>query len=215
MADINSKLLWVEGTSSHPSEPILSIAALNVCSIAGNTGIPCISYFCPPSHGRTRTSQKDVKETHTEATCISLLYSIILQLCENLPDDFISTEAFDYYFKRLDGTLKSLEVAIDLVKHLFIYLPPLTVWVLDRFPFANTKSTTPFIRKLIDVLRGEPEGRIIKVLFTTEGNTPWLSGNLQAHEHFSASRMALNRPERFLPGAVSPQFCGEFQKDER
>ncbi|KAI0506688.1 hypothetical protein F5B22DRAFT_650506 [Xylaria bambusicola] len=211
MASVKSKLLWVEGISSHASEPVLSTAALNICSIAENAGIPCMSYFCTTIHDRNKTVQRDPSATHTEATCVSLFYSIIVQLCETLPEDFTGTEKFNNQFQLLDGTLKSLEIAISLIKHLFTCLPPLTVWVLDKFPFAGTKSTVPYIKKLIDVLRDEKGGRVTKVLFTTEGNTPWLSGSLQAREHFLASRMTLNRPGRVIPGAVSPLFRGKFQ----
>ncbi|GAP89022.1 putative phytanoyl- dioxygenase family protein [Rosellinia necatrix] len=213
MAIVNSKLFWVEGISSHASEPVLSTAALNICAIAQNSGIPCLSYFCTTIHERNKTARRDPNATHTEATCVSLLYSIIIQLCENLPDDFAGAEEFEHQFQLLDGTLKSLEAAICLIERLFICLPPLTVWVLDRFPFAGTKSTAPYIKRLIDILRSEGDGRITKVLFTTEGNTPWLSGNLRAHEHFLASRMALNKPGRVMPGAVSPVFHGKFPKD--
>ncbi|KAK5635567.1 hypothetical protein RRF57_011279 [Xylaria bambusicola] len=99
--------------------------------------------------------------------CTSFLYSVIVQLCEYLPDNFIGTEEFDHQFKLLDRTLQSLEVAISLIKHLFICVPSLTVWVLDRFPLAGIRSTIPYMKKLIEILRCEDDSRVTKVLFTT------------------------------------------------
>ncbi|KAI1125319.1 hypothetical protein F5Y10DRAFT_284376 [Nemania abortiva] len=215
MAIPDSKMLWVEGISSFSSEPILSMAALHICSIASTAGILCVSYFCSTPRERRKPAQRDPSLTHTEATCVSLLYSIVAQLCDNLPDDFAGTEEFDHRFQLLDGTLHSSEVALGLIKDLFAYLPPLTVWVLDRFPFAGTKSTTPYIEELIRVLRRQDHGRITKVLYTTEGNTRWLASSLHAGEHFPASRMALNRPGRVMPGAASPLFQGKFQGGEQ
>ncbi|KAI0108997.1 hypothetical protein GGR51DRAFT_513989 [Nemania sp. FL0031] len=211
MANPSSGMLWVSGISSYSPEPILSTAALHICSIAASAGIPCVSYFCRTLREHRKVAQRNRSLTHAEAACVSLLYSIITQLCENLPDDLTGTEGFDHRFKLLDGSLDSSKIAIGLIKDLFVYLPPLTVWILDGFPFAGTKSTVPYIAELIRLLRTEDRGRVTKVLYTTEGNTHWLADNLEAGEHFSASRMAQNKPGRLMPGVMTPLFSGTFR----
>ncbi|KAI0201139.1 hypothetical protein F4808DRAFT_469814, partial [Astrocystis sublimbata] len=212
MASVQSQILWVEGPSLHGSEPLLSMAALHTSSVAKNASIPCISYFCTPSTARRRAVQSDQRLNHTEATCVSLLYSVIIQLCKYLPYDHIETTEFVRQLRRLDGSLQSLEIAIDVIQHLFTTLPPFTVWVLDRLPFGGARSTVPYMKRFIDILRFEHEHRVTKVLFTTEGNTPWLASNVGARERFVASRMALNRPGQQMPGAVSPLFNGNFYR---
>ncbi|KAJ2996678.1 hypothetical protein NUW58_g901 [Xylaria curta] len=204
MTSSTSKMLWVEGISSYAFEPVLSLAALHICSVTADSGIPCVSHFCTTPQTLKQAGSRDPTLTHAEATCVSLLYSIIIQLCEKLPDEFAGTGEFDHHFQLLDGTLRSLEAALGLIKDLFAYSPPLTVWILDRFPFAGTTSTSPYIGRLIAMLRSEDRQRVTKVLFTTEGNTPWIAGNLRANEWVSASRMALNRPGRLMAGARSP-----------
>ncbi|KAI1504178.1 hypothetical protein F5X99DRAFT_372746 [Biscogniauxia marginata] len=201
-----SKLLWVEGLPYSPFGPALSLASLHVCKVTVGSGVPCVSYFCKASHSSQRAAPGGLKVAPREAALVSLLYSIIAQLSEKLPDEFEEILGLADRFRLLNGSLESSKAALSLISELILRSPPVTVWVLDGIQLAETGSTMEYIQELITILRDEDNQRVMKVLLTTDGNSLSLAKSMRVTERVDASRMAQNMPGQPMPGGVLPLF---------
>lgn len=196
--DPTSRMVWVEGVEVY-SGPLLSMAALYIHSTFEATGVPCISHFCRyPFRSHSNLSSG-------EALFISLLYSIVAQLSEMLEIDFSTSankELRDCLLQ-LDGGIESSKSALRLIQELMPQLPYMTVWIVDDIYLTETESTLPYLEDLFEILRNKSSESVVKVLFTTKGNSRLLCSNLQVTERVDASRMAQERGGHFMPGGAS------------
>ncbi|KAF3010482.1 hypothetical protein E8E14_006455 [Neopestalotiopsis sp. 37M] len=177
--DPTSSMLWVEGVEVY-SGPLLSMAALY------------------PFRSQSRLSS-------AEALFISFLYSIVAQLSEILEVDFNTSankELRDSLLQ-LDGGIESSKLALRLIEELMSQLPYMTVWIVDDIHLTESGSTLPYLENFLEILRNKSSESVVKVLFTTKGNSRLLCGNLQVTERVDASRMAQERGGHVMPGGAS------------
>lgn len=193
-----SRMLWVEGVEVY-SGPLLSMAALYIHSTIEASGVPCVSHF----YRYPFRSQSGLSSA--EALFISFLYSIVAQLSEILEVDFNTSankELRDSLLQ-LDGGIESSKLALRLIEKLMSQLPYMTVWIVDDIHLTESASTLPYLENFLEILRNKSSESVVKVLFTTKGNSRLLCGNLQVTERVDASRMAQERGGHRLPGGAS------------
>jgi hypothetical protein len=196
--DPTSRMLWVEGVEVY-SGPLLSISALCIQSTFEAMEVPCVSHFC------TLPFKAHSELASEEALFISFLYSIVVQLSEMLEVDFNTSankELRDCLLQ-LDGGIESSKSALRLIQKLMPQLPYMTVWIVDDIHLTETASTLPYLENLIEILRNKNGEEVVKVLFTTKGNSLLLCRKLQVMERVDASRMAQGRGGHLMPGGAS------------
>ncbi|KAL4894972.1 hypothetical protein BDV59DRAFT_174226 [Aspergillus ambiguus] len=168
-ASVTRRVLWLKGPDIEAEEidNPLSMLAAKIIDMAQRSGVPVISYFCeirrnePLRPGNT----KEVQAT------LSLLYALIRQLVELLLPEFdAASDLSESRFDRLDGTLKSWEHAIALLRDLIHLGPDPVFCVVDGFHWLDDPSSYWHLKALLEVLLG---GKL-KVLFTTAGRAACL-----------------------------------------
>lgn len=134
---------------------------------------------------------------------IATLYSLAGQLIQLLPEEIDSTpHSFKpKIFERLDGSIASTSVALDLIEPLLTHGPPTIMVVINRLQVAQCPTTTPHLKRLVHLLKVYDSERIIKALFITQGGSPALTQTLDVlKEKIDASRMAQAKPGQPLKG---------------
>lgn len=114
-----SKWIWIQGvdTSSYISK--LSSAALRICELSTETGLPCIAFF-----GQPRYSTTCEKLTNKQKGLIALLYSVISQLTCLVSITFEVTPGLDEkHYSLLDGGMQGVPAALDLIRALLTKAP--------------------------------------------------------------------------------------------
>lgn len=190
-------MIWVHGVPAMSYGTGLSRAAMRVYDISMQAGIPCISFFCKPRY--EFAEEKNL--TRKEAGLIALLYAVVSQLTCLLPMGFPATKGLDeVHFRRLDGSMASVPVALGLVQTLLLHAPPSLVWVVDGLQLLQDEATVPHLRCFVDILREQETERVSKVCFTTDGNCVVLGRATNVRERVDATRMAQGRPGAVLRG---------------
>lgn len=217
---LKSTMVWVSGEDATPFGSGLSVAALKLCDVSKEIGIPCISFisrqrysFCTPDPANKSGMQEQLDPQ--EAGLIALFYTVIAQLILLLPDDPFPVNPVleKSNFEKLDGTMASAPVALQIIRELASYAPPSLIWIFDNIQLAENKTTRPHLKAFMDFLREQErktnaaaareEGKMpySKVCFTTDGNSLVLNTTTNARtERIDASRMAQRRPGRPLRG---------------
>ncbi|KAK3947204.1 hypothetical protein QBC32DRAFT_385248 [Pseudoneurospora amorphoporcata] len=217
-----STMVWVAGEDVAPFGSGLSVAALQLCEISKEIGIPCISFICKQRYSFSVPFSANNKPGAAarrgldgqEAGLIALLYTVIAQLIHLLPDDpFPANPVLEKSnFEKLDGTMASAPVALQIMRELASYAPPSLIWILDNVQLTENRATRPHLKAFMDFLREQErktnaahqEGKMpySKVCFTTDGNSLLLNTTTNARtERIDASRMAQRRsPGRPLRG---------------
>lgn len=192
-----SKLIWIGGAPSASHGSGLSSAAMRICDIGIQTGIPCISFFAKPQYHFAHAKHL----THKEAGLVALLYSVVAQLSCLLPATFTATEGlYENHFRLLDGSMASVSAAMKIICTMLIHAPRSLIWVLDGIQLVESRDTIPHLQSLLGILRDQESKRISKVWFTTDGNCFVLTRGTEPHERVDASRMAHGRPGAILRG---------------
>lgn len=198
-----SEMMWVQGPPSLTgSNSALALAATQVCDVSLKLGMPCVAYFCKASLQASPTASGG----HKQAACVAMFYSLVFQLIQLLPHDFTAEpggELGENQFQRLDGTLKSVNVALQMLDALLDHATPALLWVIDGIHLAEDSETAPYLRCFLEILRLQQNQRICKVCFTTQGQSSVLVGAIHVSERVDASRMAQSRPGTLLRGGSS------------
>lgn len=197
-----SQLLWVEGPVATDSGSGLSLTSLRVYDLAMQAEIPCVSFFCKRKYAFTSASA-----TTSGATLVALLYTITDQLINLLPPTFESTPRL-----RLDTLEASdsdsdastaVSAALDLIEKLLPRSPPTVTFVLDGLELIHKATEVPHLVRLIELLkRAGGDGKVVKILLTTNGNSRALGKATHWKERADGSRFAQGRPGRLLKGAT-------------
>ena len=160
-----SQTLWIQGPFQVPQPSKYTQLSAHVVMTAQEAHIPVLYYICDSMTG-----------------AIDLLYSLIAQLVQCIPDGLQSQVDFGpTRFEALDETDRSIKSAITLFKDLLTVGPYVLFIVIDGLQVleASSSDLAP-IQDLVDVLRfaGEDvsseQSRITKTLFTTDGFTEGL-----------------------------------------
>jgi len=204
-----SRMAWIAGGPVLEYGTGLSAAALRLCSISKDAGLPCVSFVCKMSYRFASTTQLSTRE----AGLVAMLYSIIVQLAYLLPTEFPASDELEECkgkFRSLDGTMDSVEAALDIVRALLVHAPPSLIWVLDGFQLVEGPTTRGYLAALVDILRDQEQqgGLLSKVCFTTDGNSSVLMRALSASETIDASRMEDRIPGRPMRAAADMSELG-------
>lgn len=146
-----------------------------------------ISYFCQLTRGEILRSGN----TRESQALISLVYSLLRQMIEELPMEFESESKFNgERFSRLDGTLKTWNEAVDLFNDLLQFMLKILLCVIDGFQWLDDRSTDKYLKDFVKILRGGavPSSNAFKVLLTTTGRSRALLGELAQTELCLADR---------------------------
>jgi hypothetical protein len=155
-------------------------SAAGYVSLARESGVPVVSYFCQLSHQEPAGSR-----TRESVELTALLYSMIRQLIDLLPAEFsCPAPIFDETrFASLDGSLRTWELAtslfVDVTRCVNL---PLLLFVIDGLNLVEDDFEQSRSRELEQLLTcfkqlvdsGSDGDYVVKVLFTTAG----LSGSL-------------------------------------
>ncbi|CCC14419.1 hypothetical protein SMACR_09200 [Sordaria macrospora] len=225
ISEFKSSIRWVVGTPVSPFGSGLSVAALRLCDVSSEIGIPCISFICKQMYNFASPSSTNMKGKRfrldlQEAGLIALLYSVITQLIYLLPDEpFPINPVLDRSnFEQLDGSMASAPVALRIIRELATYAPPSLIWVIDNLQLTESTTTMPHLREFIAFLREQTsatelsdEGgtqRLSKVCFTTDGNSFVLAEEVGVMERINASRISQRRPGTRLRGGQDVRDLG-------
>lgn len=132
-----------------------------------------------------------------------MLYSIAGQLIRLLPKELDSaTDRFEMHaFESLDGSLASAASALDLMKSLLAYGPPVLIVIINRLQLAECPATAPHLERFVKLLRAYETDRVIKTLFITQGGSGTLGKTLDPlTEKANARRMVQAKPGEPLRG---------------
>jgi hypothetical protein len=178
---LKSQLLYLSGSGD--SQDLSNVAAQYV-AYAHEAKVPIASYFCQlsapePPAGRTRETIE----------AVALVYALIRQLIELLPMELdASCPQLDASgFQNLDGTMASWSEALSLLEQMMGMIDnPILVLVIDGFDaLDDSRSTTSRLRDFLQVLRRRvmaSRGPVLKVLFTSPGESAALKEILDPHE---------------------------------
>lgn len=178
---VRSQLLCLCGTG-HSLD--LSNLAARYSTYAREGNVPIASYFC-----RLSAAEPPSSRTRETIEAVALLYAIIRQLIELLPTE-LDPNGPDFDASRLldlEGTMSSWRQALTLLEDLLSSIKQsVQVIVIDGFDVIDDgRSTTSRLRDFLEVLRRRVEacrGPMLKVLFTTSGESPALKEALHASE---------------------------------
>ncbi|KUI62526.1 hypothetical protein VP1G_09644 [Cytospora mali] len=204
----DSKFVWVEGPPSNSHGSSLSLAAIRISDISMQAGIPCLSIFIKAHYDLTAIPGPRI--TQREAATVALLYSFIYQLSRLLPAEFEPMDEFTQeQFGLLDGSLGSANVALKIIEALITHSPPSLICIIDGLDLAESQNTIQHLSGLIRILRSEEKKRMLKVCFTTNGNSMVLIRKIGVFERVDASRMAQEDPRGFMRGAFDINELGD------
>lgn len=163
-------------------------------------GIPCVSFFFEK---RRYAFSSPAGLTFQEAGLVSLLYSLTAQLINLLPETFQTELRFDEEdFTKLDGSITSVEYALEMIRKLLTLTPSTIVCVIDGLQDFETKETTRrHIEKLLDILTDQGSKTVVKALFTTGGMSRALASKVTGvRERVDALEVDQVRSGRFPRG---------------
>ena len=157
-----SRTLWIYGPSNTAIPSDLSSASAFIFSMISRAKIPLIAHRCQP-------------EDSAMTSLISMTYSLILQLVWLLPDEFCADKQFDAgRFALLDRSIRTLPDALVLMEDLLAMGPQVLMCILDGIQMSDDdcddqEGTGIFLNFFLEILKHSKEGRILKLLFTTDG----------------------------------------------
>lgn len=171
-----SKLLYLESPS------YITAAAMRIVISAGSMNPPmlCASFFC-----RAQELDEELEvQTREVDPLLGLVCSLIYQILRVLPplteQTLITSKE---RFTDVDSTLPSCERALELLKDTLNLAPALMLIVIDGL-LAFEDEHEDELKNLLDVLRKQMkvEGKVLKVLLTTDRMLFSIIGDLEADE---------------------------------
>ncbi|KAI0149790.1 hypothetical protein F4776DRAFT_672023 [Hypoxylon sp. NC0597] len=192
-----SRFLWVDDLLTDPQDGVLTRMSMQICNNASASQLPVALFFRRSYYSFRRENYMSAEH----AGLIALLYSLILQLINVLPDSFRARPALsEETFWGLDGSLRSVQPALQILGSLLDYSTQALICVIDGLERLESSATIGAIAQLVDILRYQSRGRRFKVLFTTVGTSEVLRIKLSISEQVLASRSTRNTRGARLPG---------------
>lgn len=184
--------------------PAYQLAAA-ICSFVIQAEVPIIHFSCTPSAG------EDGEDVETESKAlVHLVYSLIVQLIEILPEGFQSKAKIP--IAHLDGTNKTFVSALHVLRILLDASPSPLFCIIDSLQYLQDYATeNEHLIRFLNILRAHGEGcttaspaRSFKVLFTTLGRSTALVEALEPHEMILADNLAPARSTKRSRPSQSP-----------
>lgn len=197
-----SHFLYVAGPRQATAPNSFSQTAIAICSVVAQAGAPVIQVSCTLSTERVRENFEPASKA-----LINLLYSLIGQLIDVLPENFEINEELS--ISELDGTTRTFALALRSLKILLDAAPSPLFCIIDNFQFLedpaqDNSHLTRFLTVLQEhskACRTAPIPLPVKILFTTSGRSTILMEFLEPHEMVLADqRSAARLPGRSRPG---------------
>ncbi|KAK8037677.1 hypothetical protein PG991_001023 [Apiospora marii] len=199
----SSQLLWVEGPYVTDAGSGLSLTALRIYDLTMQAELPCVSFFC-----RRKYRFMSATTTTSEATLVALLYTVLDQIINILPPSFESAPMLSLGILNTSATEGSTSssaasTALNIIEKLLPHTPPTVTFILDGLELINKATEVPHLVRLIELLKkAGGDGKVFKVLLTTNGNSRALGKATHWRERVDGSRFAQGRPGRLLKGAT-------------
>ncbi|RAR06416.1 phytanoyl-dioxygenase family protein [Stemphylium lycopersici] len=179
----DSQLLYTSGMDPFGESSQTSDAASHYALVVREAGLPVCSYSCSlqsedPPAGRTRETVE----------LVALVYSLIRQLVELLPSTpgpkGVTME--DLRWTKLDGTLSTFSVALDILSALLLATKHAVVIIIidgiDLLDDPSHRSTEKWLTDLVQLFVELPamsQSAVFKVWFNSGGISPTLFEVLQ------------------------------------
>lgn len=178
-----SKMLYLEEQAAPQIVSGPSLAAVRMVWSSVDLKIPVISFFCDADPDDDSNGEKKSSKV-SEDPLLGMVYSLVHQLIGLLPpllnpESRLTAARFD----SLDGSNKSWNTALELLKDMLDMAPPLLSCIIDGIHTFHEISTGQ-IHQLVEVFRHamQTEGKIFKALFTTYGRATKLVFELRGNE---------------------------------
>ena len=176
-----SRAIWIYGPfrASVPSR--YTLISAYIVATGRRAGIPVAAYFCQMDLDNNQV----VNDTIEGGRTAELVYSLIYQVAQQIPLDFVSQVDFSAErFAGLDRASGSLADAVSLLRDLIVVGPGLLFCVIDGLQILENgthDADNTLLGEIIEILRGtrmaESPGclRVVKAFFTTDGFADALS----------------------------------------
>ncbi|KAI1460022.1 hypothetical protein F4805DRAFT_454962 [Annulohypoxylon moriforme] len=195
----DSSLLWVEGPAYEAFGQALSSIGCRIWAISEDLSIPCIGFFA-----KTKYAFESPIIPMKDASLVSMLYSIIVQLVSIVPKTFKATDGLvGGKLQQLDGTVQSIPTALGTLKALLSVIEPGLVCVICEYELIDCRENLATLEEFIRIFRDQPAERRVKVLFLSHGNCRALSSMTNLKQRSDATRLVLSRGRSPLAGAVA------------
>ncbi|KAI0142636.1 hypothetical protein GGR57DRAFT_519746 [Xylariaceae sp. FL1272] len=199
MSAASSKALWILGRPFAPIESEQTTAAAHIVFLAESAGVPCVSYFFGPP----QTTDPAPQPATFQARMISLSYSLVRQLLLQVPGQFPGTSELQVGLDGLNGSPESVAGAIELIRMLIALGPKLMIVVVDGLHMLdNPHGDECHVREILNLFATAKEDRIIKLLMTTRGFSPF-GVDFAPSDRLDCSILARRKPGAGLPGGMS------------
>ncbi len=191
-----SRILWIYGPPNPNKPSDLSSTSAFIVTVITRAKLPLVAHQCQNSGSEI-------------GALISMIYSVIIQLIWLLPDNFATDiDLSSDRFIMLDRSIGTLPDALLLMEDLLTLVPRLLVVVLDGFQLCedardDEQGTGLFLNFFLAILKNGKEGRVLKVLFTTDGVCHNLWKKLDAQEQIDVMNEAGGSAERRRKGRMA------------
>lgn len=179
VTNVEDTLLAVAGPTrrDHQGLSTTSKVAASLVEQGDTIGIPIISWFC----ALASDLDEDDGTTKEARALISLVYALIRQLIELLPLKPQAPVQMEIgAFESLDGTLSTIDAALQLLETAIEQMDSMLLIVIDGFQCLDDASTSHYLDKMVEILmaagpesaqssrQGQP---LVRVLMTTSGRS--------------------------------------------
>ena len=191
-----SRMLWIYGPPHTTKASDLSLTSAFVVSMITRSKLPLVAHRCQNSGSEIEA-------------LISMIYSMLIQLIWLLPEKFSTdVDLSSDRFNQLDRSIGTLPHALLLMEDLLTLVPQLLVVVLDGVQLCedgrdDEQGTGMFLNFFMAILKNSKEGRLAKVLFTTDGICRNLWRKLDPQEHVDVMNEAGGSPGQRRKGRVA------------
>ena len=173
----NSQALWVYGAyqAGYPSR--VTAVAARIVILALEWKIPVLYGFSNSDDDGNEDCQSlsaNPYNSPSENILIDLVYSLARQLINQLsPKLSTSRRLSKQYFEKFDGSIKTFQSALWLLKELFRHAPTNLWIVLDGIERLDDSTVETLLLELLesleDVITDNASHRVVKVLYTSAG----------------------------------------------
>jgi hypothetical protein len=181
-----ARMLWMRGpyTPARNLENPLTRLAAKLATMARQSGVPFISYFCPLAQQTPCMPQRQHGEMTESAPLTALLYALIWQVVQLLPPLFESEmDLSAELFERLARAQLTWEDVLAILKDIVALVPGPMFCILEGVQRLEQSNTNSYLSKFIAVLR-ELGGGLTRmhVLLVTTGTSTTLRDAIPTNE---------------------------------
>lgn len=199
MSEPKSQILCIISPQFSEDRHEATIAAQHIISVVQSASVPHVAVIVRRLEPGPEVLNNTNQNLHA-ARLVILLYSLIRQLTVLVPGVVEEASSITALLGSLDGTTHSIPAALQVLKMLLRHAPSLIVCVIDGFQLLDHPDLEQHVDELLSILRIRDDGRVFKVLLTSEGF--FTSGaNLAVDERLDCLHSPRRRSGGGRPGA--------------